>query len=496
MELKIPRKHLLISILLLGFLLRVGLGFALPNILLADEIFQTQEQAHRLAFGYGITPWEFREGIRSWIFPTVLAIVMRLSDWVLPGSVDYLFAINVLLSALSLTCIWVSFQWAKRVSGVNAGFIAAIASCIWFELIFFAPKAFTEVVATHVLLPGFYLGLHNADYKGFPDERRLFWAGVLLGIAFSLRFHFLPGILVCLVAIGKGDFRKRWLPLLIGFIGPVLIFGAVDALTWDYPFQSMLKNFWINVVEEKSLEFGILPWYGYLKFLIRVWSWAIIPMAGLTLIGSLKSPQLALFSLVILGSHSLLSHKEYRFIYPVIVCSLILASIGLAELLERLKQHNTWVRRYPSTALVIGLILCLATSTVLATRFETRDADRLGFPEILIYRPSQTHWTTDANMLISLKILSQTDDICGLGLWNATWLYGGYTHLHQDITVVTDLKHNQTRFDARNAEFNYVIADNAIVDEAFIARHGNYRLQTCFGNTCILKRPGECRKFK
>lgn len=492
MELKIPRKHLLVSILLLGFLLRVGLGLAFPNILLADEIFQTQEPAHKLAFGYGILPWEFRDGIRSWILPTLLAVVMRLSDWVLPGSIDYLFVINTLLSALSLTCILISFRWAKRVSGVNAGFIAAFASCIWFELIFFAPKAFTEVIATHVLLPGFYLGLHDANDKGFPDERRLFWAGVLLGTAFGLRFHFLPGILVCLIAIGKGEFRVRWLPLLLGFMGPLLIFGAVDALTWDYPFQSILKNFWINVIDGKSLEFGILPWYAYLKFLVRVWSWAIIPMVGLVLIGSRKSPQLALFALAVLGSHSLLSHKEYRFIYPVIVSILILASIGLAELLEMLKQHNTWMRRYQATALVLALVLCLATSTVLATRFETRDAASLGFPQILTYRPSQTHWTTDTNVLLALQTLSQADDICGLGLWNATWLYGGYTHLHQDITVLTDLKYDQVTFKERQAEFNYVIADNVRVDAAFMARHENYTLQTCFGNTCILKRPGRC----
>ena len=42
-----------------------------------DEIYQTQEQAHRLVYGYGIVPWEFRDGVRSWILPGLLALELQ-----------------------------------------------------------------------------------------------------------------------------------------------------------------------------------------------------------------------------------------------------------------------------------------------------------------------------------------------------------------------------------------------------------------------------------
>ena len=35
------------------------------GVIWADEIFQTLEQGHRLAFGYGLVPWEYQSGARS-----------------------------------------------------------------------------------------------------------------------------------------------------------------------------------------------------------------------------------------------------------------------------------------------------------------------------------------------------------------------------------------------------------------------------------------------
>ena len=52
-------------------------ALAFPNVVWPDEIFQTLEQAHRLAFGYGIVPWEFRAGARSWLLPGLLAGAME-----------------------------------------------------------------------------------------------------------------------------------------------------------------------------------------------------------------------------------------------------------------------------------------------------------------------------------------------------------------------------------------------------------------------------------
>lgn len=38
-----------------------------------DEYWQTLEVAHKHAFGYGALTWEWREGIRSYLYPSVVA---------------------------------------------------------------------------------------------------------------------------------------------------------------------------------------------------------------------------------------------------------------------------------------------------------------------------------------------------------------------------------------------------------------------------------------
>lgn len=91
MSRKFTLATLLLSItILLALLLRVSVAFAFPNIFWPDEIFQTLEPAHRLSYGNGIVSWEFRIGTRSWVFPGVLAGVMRLTDWMGDGSSGYL----------------------------------------------------------------------------------------------------------------------------------------------------------------------------------------------------------------------------------------------------------------------------------------------------------------------------------------------------------------------------------------------------------------------
>ena len=108
---------LLVLFFLIALALRVGVAIRLPSIEWPDEIVETLEPAHHLAYGYGIVTWEFRRGIRSWVFPAFLAGVMRATDWMGPGSIGYIRAITIVLSLLSLTTVWFGYAWGKRAGG-------------------------------------------------------------------------------------------------------------------------------------------------------------------------------------------------------------------------------------------------------------------------------------------------------------------------------------------------------------------------------------------
>ena len=50
----------LFAIFLIALLLRVGVAIHFPSMEWGDEIFNSLEPAHHLAYGYGIVVWEWR----------------------------------------------------------------------------------------------------------------------------------------------------------------------------------------------------------------------------------------------------------------------------------------------------------------------------------------------------------------------------------------------------------------------------------------------------
>jgi hypothetical protein len=478
-----PEPLLLGILIILALTLRVGMALKFPNIFWADEIFQSLEPAHRLVFGNGIVTWEFRDGIRSWVLPGILAGVMHITASMGEGSTGYLIGVNIFLSLLSLSNILVTYLWGKKIGGTITAFICTAICTIWFEFIYFSPKAFTEVVATHFLLPGIYLGVQR---NLFTTRSCLFLSGCLLGTSLALRIHLIPAIIFAVVYICKRGWQQKWLPMITGLIAPILLFGTVDAFTWSYPFQSFWLNIWVNLVEGRSQLYGVSPWYEYFMFLFRSWSWLCIPIIILAIIGFHRIPILGWLALIIILSHSFLAHKEYRFIYPALPMLLILAGIGTCELI--LKFSCRWSSLHIKIiAILLSLYLWSSTSVALLSRFN-------------IYAPlsfstfgtnwKMTHLYATANNLLALQSLSTEENVCGLGLWGVNWaLSGGYTYFHRDVPIYqVDTK---TDFAIANSGFNYVVGNSPLP-----STYQNYSLQQCRLGTCVYKRPGSCSKIK
>src|SRR5437868_7838218 len=146
------------ALLLVALTLRIGLALAYPTLDWPDEVFQTTEPAHRLAFGNGVVTWEWREGTRNWMLPGLLAGIMRTTAWTGAGSSGYLRGITLILGALSLSVVWFAYQWGSREFGARGGMLIAIICAAWYDLVYYGPKALNEVVAAHLLVAGLYLG--------------------------------------------------------------------------------------------------------------------------------------------------------------------------------------------------------------------------------------------------------------------------------------------------------------------------------------------------
>jgi phosphatidylinositol glycan class B len=105
------------SVIFLAAVLRDVTAFLFPNIAHTDEIFQIQEQAHRVVFGLGITPWEFLIGMRSWIFPGLLTGIAEICRVLGGGSESFVVAVKLFMIAISIIPVCCGWRWAIDCSG-------------------------------------------------------------------------------------------------------------------------------------------------------------------------------------------------------------------------------------------------------------------------------------------------------------------------------------------------------------------------------------------
>jgi GPI mannosyltransferase 3 len=454
------RRAILVWMVLLSFAiaLRLGLAFGFPNIFFPDEVFQTLEPAHRLAYGYGVIPWEWRLGVRSWVFPTFLAGIMRLTEWLGTGSIGYLRGTEIALSLLSLIAVWFGYAWAKRASGTPAAAIAALACTFYFGLVYFAPKALTEVVAAHIMLPGLYLGV----YAQKPEERkRLFLAGVLCGLAACLRVHLLPALIFAMAYFCWPRWRQRVPAVAAGAAVPALIFGAADWMTWSYPWRSYLGNFMANVVSGTGKLSTVQPWYWYAAALVILLGPAIL----LLFHGVRRSPFLAIFCAIIVVSHSFFAHKEIRYLYPILAPAIVLASIGVADLLKEIRGRGR-ILATPRRIAVAGAAVMLICSALMAawcadwckTRWGAAAFDRIG----------------------------RETEVCGVGMYRVIWWEsGGYAHLHRNVPIL--MVADEAELKSQASSFNALIAPrnaSAVPSE--------FAPSQCWKGVCLFERAGSC----
>jgi hypothetical protein len=393
----------------LAVVLRMAVAVVFPGYEHADEIYQALEQAHRLAFGYGIIPWEFGEGVRSYMLPGVLAGVFRAGESVWPGS--YLLAARLALSLLSLATVGCSWGMLRRFAGPRAALTGAFLAAVWFELVYFGGKAHAEVVAGHMLLLGTY-----AVFPYFEGLRpaRLLCGGFLLGLAFCVRIQLAPMEAVLgLAMLAINGWRRVWYTALGAVIGLALA-GWVDYLTLAYPYASMIGYVQANIVEGVSSIFGRMPWYFFIVGLVRVWSGALILFVWFGMEGVRRARPLGLLlamAAALILAHSVVAHKEYRFIYPALPLLLIPVAAGIDRVMDL----------YPKGAATLAATLAgiAALSLVVGSGGKFR-----------------AHFWYRFGEAKAFDMVRRAPDACGVALHMEMWTdTPGYTVLHRNIPI-------------------------------------------------------------
>jgi hypothetical protein len=459
------------AVFAVAFVARLLPVFVFPGINHFDEVFQTMEQAHRLAFGTGLVPWEFVYGTRSWVLPGALAGLMMLASPFGDGPSYYMPLIGSVLAALGAATALCGFLWGRGLFGTAGGVVTGIFVAVWIDSVYFGPRALSDSVAAHVLVIGLY-----ANTPGQPvvaTWRRAAVAGGLLSLAASLRVQLLPAIALTGLWGMFTTFRYQRLAFLGGGLSIGLLYGAVDGFTWSYPFEALWRNVAANLYYGIQAEYRVFPWYWYFSAVLEYWTGLAGALSALCLIGAVRLPQPLLAAGLIALTYSLFGHKELRFIYPAVLLAVIVSGIGLAQLVSWISeglQKEGWARR-PARIAPSALALAAVVLTQLALANGSEPYQRL--------------WTRGKDMLLASRYVSRQRAVCGIGILDHPWFVaGGYAAFHHAVPLywATPLG----PLDPDSVAFNTVIYDRGKPAGA------GYVEEACFGDSCVAQRQGAC----
>jgi GPI mannosyltransferase 3 len=403
----------LLAICLLAGVIRASVMGWLPSILHPDEVMWI-EQANRLVNHQGLEPWDFQTGERSWLWPGLIAGFMALGQLFGSPPSGGLAGVAVLICILSLAPVVCGFLWGRNIAGLPGAVITGVLNAIWFELVYFYAHPLSESFAGSALVTGLYLAYPG---RGAPSERNIFLGAAMLGLAAVLRPQLIPAIGVAVIAVGGIRQRAHYRALLWGLALPIVLSGLLDWITWGWPFHSTIM--YIYYQSKVSSVAGLNPIYSYIGWEAVAWGLFGVVIVLSALYGALRLPLLFWVAATIFVVHSLVGHKEYRYISPALPLIMTLAGVGSTMAADWLADRlgRPQVRR--ALMVAVPLIWTVASLALAAS------PNRIWF------------WVRSRGSILAMRAIDADPQACGVGVYPGRlwWRSGDYVNLRPRIPL-------------------------------------------------------------
>ncbi|XP_015907398.1 GPI mannosyltransferase 3 [Parasteatoda tepidariorum] len=341
--------------------------YIVQTFFVPDEFWQSLEVSHKLTFGYGYWTWEWQKKIRSSVYPILISIFYSILPDFKTVIIHFPRILQALLSALG---DYYTFKLASKLFGCHCGQWTVFNICSSWFLFYCSPRTLTNMAETSFTAIGLYL----YPWKMKPNKKtscKYLW---FTGASILMR----PTAIVMWIALyAYHVWREKYIYHLFKntFISGTILFSfLIICDRWCYnQWTVTLYNFFLF---NWSKDIGIFYGSHHFLWLLVVGLPVVLTTLIIPFVLGLTIRKLRPFYILVLWFiliFSIPSHKEFRFLLPVMPVCMIITGVVMTEIAnEKVQLYRLKISKNLSSYLAFSSILCNAPLSIYMSVFHQR----------------------------------------------------------------------------------------------------------------------------
>jgi len=325
-----------------------------------DEHFQILEVCNYKLENSPVTdlPWEFAAKIRPGLQPFIAYCFITVFNAVginSPFIIAFLFRLLIGLLGWFVVCKLVMQLFPDFSTDRGKKIFVLLSFFLWF-VPYLNVRFSSENTGAISFLLVIYLLLkpYGSNIKKVIS---FFMVGFLLALSFFFRFQMafaIVGLIVWLLFIRKINWQS-WLYIVFSGLCGALICIYLDKWLYGTWVFTPYNYYVANIVQEKAAAFGTDPWWYYVLLFINM---AIPPLSIVLLyffgVGIYSKPKSVFVFVLIpfLIGHSLIGHKEMRFLFPMWFAFIYLVAMGIDFCILKYKNNKFFTYTFTCMAIL------------------------------------------------------------------------------------------------------------------------------------------------
>ncbi len=292
----------------------------------------------------------------SVVYPSILyAILSSCMNIGITDPQSQMLVMRILHALFATLAIPLAAAIARKVGSERSAQLAALLVAVFWMLPFMSVRNLIEMMCIPPLMIGVYWTLRRHSTKD------LVLAGLAFAVAFMFRYHtaLIAGTMVLVLA-----WQRQWraaLVLAVTYIVSVsLTQGVIDMAVWGSFLAAPIAYVTSNFAGVNDYTSG--PFYQYAVLIIGI----LIPPLSILLLWRVladKRPQLrweiVLPIAVFVLAHSLIAHKQERFILPIVPLLLVAVAVAWVDRPLNVLKASAWTKGSWITFWVANTVLLM-----------------------------------------------------------------------------------------------------------------------------------------